>query len=71
MNNMVIQGYTKLLGVRAQMCGWIKKSPALRVQCGPFIPLLIISATVWLGDFLMAIYILIGPYMHFQLKRYS
>lgn len=26
--------------------GGLKKSPALRVQCGPFIPLLIISASL-------------------------
>lgn len=36
MNNMVIQGYTKLLGVRAQMCGWIKKKPSTQGAVWPF-----------------------------------
>lgn len=54
---------------------WVANiAKALRAQCGPFIPMLIISATVWLGDFklsLIAIYILIGHHAYFQLKRFS
>ena len=46
------------------MTMWVaNKSVALREQCGPFISLLLNSATVWLRDFqlcLIAIYMLMG-----------
>lgn len=52
---------------------WVaNKSQALGEQCGPFISLLIVKATVWLRDLklsLIAIYILIGHHGGYSVQK--
>lgn len=69
MNNMVIQGYTKLLGVRAQMCGWIKKKPSTQGAVWPFYSAVNNQRYSLAGG--LPDGNLHTDHMHFQLKRYS